>query len=156
VRSQELGAWLRRQREARAWARSEMARELIKVANSNGHTSIPGVDTLSRYVCRWESGAVGLTDRYKLYYCQAFGISSADFGADRGAHSVCRISVSGGLAREIFGLLDDLRDVFREWHEIRAAIEARTLARKPPARAAVDRARAGPKPEIRPATREEV
>lgn len=40
---QELGAWLRRQREARAWARSEMARQLIRVAHSNGDTSIPGV-----------------------------------------------------------------------------------------------------------------
>jgi hypothetical protein len=53
-----------------------MARELIKVAHSNGDTSIPG-------------------DRYKLCYGQAFGISSADFGADRGEHPVYRISVSG-------------------------------------------------------------
>jgi hypothetical protein len=144
VSGQELGAWLRRQREARALARSEMARQLIKVAHSNGDTSIPGVNTLSRYVCRWESGAIGLTDRYKLYYCQAFGIPFADLGVDRGAHSVCRISVSGDVVREIFGLLDDLRDVFREWREIRAAIEAQTPARKLPARAAVDRHEPGP------------
>jgi hypothetical protein len=133
-----------------------MARQLIKAAHSNDDTSIPGADTLARYVYRWESGAVGLTDRYKLYYCQAFGIPPADFGAQRGEHAVYRFSVSGDLAKEVIGVLEALRDVFRAGRETRAALEAYESARKPPARAAVDTARAGPKPETRPAIREEM
>jgi hypothetical protein len=135
VRGPDFGEWLRRQREARAWARSEMARQLIKAASSNNDTSIPGVDSLTHSIYRWERGAVSLTERYKLYYCQAFGISPADFGSDREESKVYRFSVSGDLAKEVIGLLNDLRDVFCEWRETRAALEAQVHT-KPPARVA--------------------
>jgi hypothetical protein len=84
-----------------------------------------------------------------------FGIPVTDFGVDLEEDQVYRFSLSGDFVREIVGALDDLRDVFREWRETRAALEAQAPARKPSARAAVDMARAGPEPPNRPATREE-
>ncbi len=79
----DLGAWLRRQRDERAWARLEMARQLIKAAHAHGDTSMPSADDLGNYIYRWERGKVGPSERYKLYYCLVLGIAPADFGRDR-------------------------------------------------------------------------
>jgi transcriptional regulator with XRE-family HTH domain len=78
--SSELGAWLRRQREERGWTRSQMARQLIRAARSKGDTSLPGVDNISHNIYRWERGVVGPAERYRHYYCGAFGIPFSDFG----------------------------------------------------------------------------
>ena len=78
--SPELGAWLRRQREDRGWTRSEMARQLIKAAKARGDTSVTGADNISHNIYRWERGVVGPAERYKLYYCGAFGIPFSQFG----------------------------------------------------------------------------
>jgi transcriptional regulator with XRE-family HTH domain len=78
--SSELGAWLRRQREDRGWTRSEMARQLIRAAKANGDTSVPGADSIGHNIYRWERGVVAPAERYKLYYCGAFGISFGRFG----------------------------------------------------------------------------
>jgi hypothetical protein len=39
----ERGTWLRRQREARGWARREMAHRLIQAGRDAGDTTIPAV-----------------------------------------------------------------------------------------------------------------
>lgn len=78
--SSELGAWLRQQREDRGWTRSELARQLIKVARSRGDLSVPSADNISHNIYRWERGAVTPAERYQLYYCGAFGIPFSQFG----------------------------------------------------------------------------
>ena len=42
---------------------------------------MPCIDNICHNIYRWERGTVGLTERYKLYYCVAFGISADEFGA---------------------------------------------------------------------------
>ena len=79
--SSELGAWLRQQREDRGWTRSELARQLIKIARTRGDTSVPSADNISHNIYRWERGAVTPAERYQLYYCGAFGIPFSQFGA---------------------------------------------------------------------------
>ena len=76
----ELGAWLRQQREDRGWTRSELARQLIKAARAKGDTSVPGADNISHNIYRWERGTVAPAERYRLYYCGAFGIPFSQFG----------------------------------------------------------------------------
>jgi transcriptional regulator with XRE-family HTH domain len=75
-----LGAWLRRQREARGLARREMARRLIQAGRAAGDTSVPGIESMHQNIRRWETRGTGLTERYKLYYCEVFGITAAEFG----------------------------------------------------------------------------
>jgi hypothetical protein len=64
---------------------------------------------------RWETCGVGLTERYKLYYCEVFGITVAEFGVqepDAGhlatvnAHglSVSLSYISGRLVIDISGM----------------------------------------------------
>lgn len=84
--SETLGAWLRQQREARRWTRREMARQLIQAGRAAGDTSMPGMDSMGHNIHRWERGQGGLTERYKLHYCHAFGIRPDQFGADPAAH----------------------------------------------------------------------
>lgn len=78
--SPELGTWLRRQREERFWSRTEMARRLIKAAESHGDTTMPSVDDVAHNIYRWERGKAGLSERYRLYYCDALGIPPDRFG----------------------------------------------------------------------------
>jgi transcriptional regulator with XRE-family HTH domain len=73
--TEELGAWLRREREARSWTRAEMARRLIKAARASGDTTMPSSGNICHNIYRWERGVITPGERYKLYYCQAFGIS---------------------------------------------------------------------------------
>ena len=82
VVSENLGAWLRQQREARGWAKREMARQLIQAGRATGDTSMPGMDNMCHNIYRWERGQGGLTERYKLHYCKALGIQPGQFGAD--------------------------------------------------------------------------
>ena len=69
--SQELGTWLRRQRQGRGWTIREMARRLCQAAKDSRDKTVPGVDAMIRNIRRWENGATGLTERHKLYYCKA-------------------------------------------------------------------------------------
>ncbi|MBV9446422.1 MAG: hypothetical protein JO345_11075 [Streptosporangiaceae bacterium] len=75
-----IGWWLRQQREARSWARREMARRLTQAAEAAGDTTLPGIEHLETYIRRWESGRHQLTERYRIYYCTAFGIRAGQFG----------------------------------------------------------------------------
>lgn len=77
--SQELGAWLRQQRQIRGWPIPEMARQLRRAAAASGD-ALPGNNGLHRNIRRWESGTGSLSERYKLHYCNALGIPPARFG----------------------------------------------------------------------------
>jgi transcriptional regulator with XRE-family HTH domain len=83
VTGPELGAWLRAQREARTWTQDEMARRITAAARAAGDTSLPGTSSLAHNIYRWERGKHHLTDRYRLYYCRALGITPRDFGPAR-------------------------------------------------------------------------
>ena len=113
--SPKLGEWLRRQRQARAWSRAEMARQLIKAARASDDTSLPGIDSICHNIYRWERGTVGLTERYKLYYCVALDISLDDFGAGSPEQPE---DLSGFSAGEIAGL-DLVAGVVGLWREFR-------------------------------------
>lgn len=72
--SQDLGPWLRQQREQRSWSRNEMARRLIRVAQISGDTAMPAAEDVAANIYRWESGTVNPSERYRLYYCHTLGI----------------------------------------------------------------------------------
>jgi transcriptional regulator with XRE-family HTH domain/tetratricopeptide (TPR) repeat protein len=76
----ELGTWLRQQREARGWARREMAWRLIQAGREAGDTSIPGISAMYQNIRRWERGEIIPTERYRLCYCTALGIPPSQFG----------------------------------------------------------------------------
>ena len=76
----ELGTWLRQQREARGWARREMARRLIRAGRDTGDTAIPGIDSMCTNIRRWENGEWTPTERYRLCYCTALTITPSQFG----------------------------------------------------------------------------
>jgi transcriptional regulator with XRE-family HTH domain len=79
--SQQLGTWLRTQRQARGWDVPEMARRLAKAA---GHTrgTLPDLVSLGAYIRRWERNANGITERYKLLYSTALSIKPGQFGQE--------------------------------------------------------------------------
>jgi hypothetical protein len=76
---QELGVWLRQQRQTRGWPIPEMARQLRRAATASGD-ALPGNNGLHRNIRRWESGTGSLSERYKLHYCNVLGILPARFG----------------------------------------------------------------------------
>ena len=76
----DLALWLRREREARGWARREMARRLIQAGRGIGDTALPDVKGVYQNVRRWERGESKPTERYELYYCAALGIARGQFG----------------------------------------------------------------------------
>jgi transcriptional regulator with XRE-family HTH domain len=78
--SPELGAWLRQQREDRYWSRIELARRMIKVASRHDDTPPPCTDHLAHNIYRWEHGKAGPSERYRLYWCEATGITPDQFG----------------------------------------------------------------------------
>ncbi len=74
----DVSTWLREQREARGWTRSEMARQLIAAGRARGDRQLPGLDGMCHNIYRWERGGP-MSERYRLHYCRAFGIQSAQF-----------------------------------------------------------------------------
>jgi hypothetical protein len=58
-----------------------MARRMIDVAKGHEDTPPPCIDHLVRNIYRWERGAVGPSERYRLYWCEATGIKPGQFGA---------------------------------------------------------------------------
>jgi transcriptional regulator with XRE-family HTH domain len=75
-----LSAWLREQRLARGWSVAEMGRQLQKAAKTSGDHTVPRTAILASYVRRWEADRIGVTERYRLHYCAAFGIAPNQFG----------------------------------------------------------------------------
>ena len=94
-----LTAWLREQRLARGWSVAEMGRQLQQAAKTAGDHTVPRTAILTSYVRRWEAGKIGLTERYRLHYCTAFGIPPAQFGAGQPhAHSSQPVGSAAGAA----------------------------------------------------------
>jgi hypothetical protein len=114
VSSQELGAWLRQQRQARGWARAEMARQLITAARRNGDMSLPGAGSICHNIYRWERGMVGVSERYWLYYCQALGTSPAVFGGGQHESRACQNRFPAADVAEFRRLLADLIALLRD------------------------------------------
>jgi hypothetical protein len=116
----EPGAWLRRQRQARAWSRAEMARQLIKAARASGDASLPCVENVCHNIYRWERGTVGVTERYKLYYCVALGLSPDEFGAG----SPEQPGILPGFSAGEVAVLDLVAGVLGLWREFRRELAA--------------------------------
>lgn len=112
---QRVGEWLRQQRQARAWSRAEMARQLIKAARASDDTSLPGIDSICHNIYRWERGTVGLTERYKLYYCTALSLSPDEFGAEKPEQPEDPAGFSAGEV----AVLDLVAGVVGLWREFR-------------------------------------
>ena len=74
----DVGTWLREQREARGWTRSEMARQLIAAGRAGGTGNCPAWTACATTSDRWERGGP-MSERYRLHYCRAFGIPPAQF-----------------------------------------------------------------------------
>jgi hypothetical protein len=81
--ARDVSAWLRAQREGHGWTTSEMARQLIAAGRARGDRQLPGLDGMCHNVYRWERGGT-ISERYKLHYCQAFGIPPAQFATGSG------------------------------------------------------------------------
>jgi len=78
--SDTLSAWLREQRLAHSWNMAEMGRQLHHAAKATGDHTVPSARILAAYVRRWEADRMGITERYRLHYCTAFGIQPTHFG----------------------------------------------------------------------------
>ena len=76
----DLGLWLRQQRQSRGWSAAEMARKLQHAARANGDTTLPGTAILTSYIRRWEHGTITPGERYQLRYCKALDIRPERFG----------------------------------------------------------------------------
>jgi transcriptional regulator with XRE-family HTH domain len=96
-----LGAWLRRERERRNWSRSEMARRLIEAAESNGDYTTPGIGNVTHNLYRWERGTVTPGERYRLYFCEAFGIPLDQFGVLKNDPDVTHLKFKGPVTVSI-------------------------------------------------------
>ncbi len=75
----ELGAWLRQQRQARGWPKADMARRLVQAGREAGDKSVPSPSGMLHNIHRWEREG-GVSERHKLHYCRAFGILPSQFG----------------------------------------------------------------------------
>jgi excisionase family DNA binding protein len=60
--SAAFGAWLRRQREARGWSRTELAH---RMADAAGSAVTAPAHVLESYLSRWEAGNVAISGRYR-------------------------------------------------------------------------------------------
>ncbi|MEV5712031.1 transcriptional regulator [Actinoallomurus sp. NPDC052274] len=79
---------IRAERKARGWDKPEMARRLAHAAG-DARASLPDHETLLGYVKRWERGAVGISERYRMLYARAFGLAEEDlFGVGKEAPAV--------------------------------------------------------------------
>ncbi|MGH3342460.1 MAG: hypothetical protein ACRDPK_06160 [Carbonactinosporaceae bacterium] len=65
---------IRAERKARGWPAMQMARRLRDAADERTRAELPALDILVAYVRRWERGATGVTERYRLLYAAAFGM----------------------------------------------------------------------------------
>lgn len=78
------GQWLRDQRHSRGWSVMEMRRRLREAAKDTGDT-LPGNECLGVMIRRWEKGTGGVSERYRMYFCRAFGIPLDKFGVRQAA-----------------------------------------------------------------------
>jgi hypothetical protein len=52
-----------------------MARRLRYAAHANDDHSVPGLDSMQHNIYRWERGADGISERYRLLYKSVLGIA---------------------------------------------------------------------------------
>ncbi|HET9967957.1 MAG TPA: hypothetical protein VFQ68_06940 [Streptosporangiaceae bacterium] len=97
-----------------------MARQLIKAARARDDMSMPCVESICHNIYRWERGTVGLTERYKLYYCAALGISPDNFGAEKPEQPEDLADFSAGEV----AVLDLVAGVVGLWREFRQEMAA--------------------------------
>jgi hypothetical protein len=57
-----------------------MARQIIQAGQARGDRHVPGVENMCHNIYRWERGADGVSERFRLHYCHALGISPSQFG----------------------------------------------------------------------------
>jgi hypothetical protein len=62
----QYAAWLRAEREHRGWTRPQMARRPIEAAHIQRDRSVPGLDSMTHNLFRWERGADRSSERYRL------------------------------------------------------------------------------------------
>jgi transcriptional regulator with XRE-family HTH domain len=89
---------IRTERKARGWDKPEMARQLAHAAGK-ARSSLPSHESLLSYVKRWERGVVDvISERYRLLYARAFGISEEDLFEEDEADVDRREFVGSSLA----------------------------------------------------------
>jgi len=97
--TEDLGGWLRGQRESRGWTRDDLARLLMQAGQARGDRSMPGVVSVSHNIYRWERGGDVPSERYRLRYCDVLGITPGQFGhrppAGPGAGRMVTMPVAG-------------------------------------------------------------
>lgn len=67
------------QRQARGWSVPEMRRHLREAAREAGDT-LPGNECLGVMIRRWEKDDGGVSERYRMHFCRAFGVPFEEFG----------------------------------------------------------------------------
>ena len=77
--SAAFGAWLRRQREARGWSRSELA---CRMADAAGSAVTAPAHVLECYLSRWEAGHVAISARYRQLLDAVLGPGASAPAAD--------------------------------------------------------------------------
>jgi len=110
----ELGEWLRTQRRARCWGVREMAGQLREAGRASGDLNLPSIEAMSRNIRRWEGGAGGVSERYRLYYAKALGIGPAEFGPARARRQVPADLLSAAGRQWVAAVLGDVRDGLRD------------------------------------------
>jgi transcriptional regulator with XRE-family HTH domain len=70
----QYAAWLRAERQHRGWSRPALARRIIDAAHAHGDTSVPGLDSMQHNIYRWERGAAGPAEHYRLLIRTALGL----------------------------------------------------------------------------------
>jgi hypothetical protein len=115
----QLGPWLREQRRLRAWDVPQLARQLARAAGGDRHT-LPSQECLLVYIRRWERGTVGVSERYTLLYCKAFGIEPGQFGpagwapASSGNKPAATALTTTPDSPPLTGALREICDTFRD------------------------------------------
>jgi hypothetical protein len=56
-----------------------MSRRLIKAAEENDDYTMPAVHDIVQNIYRWERGTVAPGERYRMYFCHAFGMTPDRF-----------------------------------------------------------------------------
>ena len=80
------GQHLRAEREKRGWTRLVMAKKLREAADRPA--DVPCLDHLMSNIYRWERGRGGVSERYQVMYCRAFGRSRRElFSAPEAEHA---------------------------------------------------------------------
>jgi transcriptional regulator with XRE-family HTH domain len=142
VRRSRHGPWLRSNRKARGWTAKQMASRLQAAASLTADKQVPSTEYLIRSIRRWERGAVGVSERYQLYFCAAFGLPPGAFCASA-HHAPWRLLVldrdsdsASPDPRWIIATITLPEDVmpasltaggdFRDWERVREWVQHRT------------------------------